>query len=135
VCLVGAYLGKSKIDGYVKKTGRASLLILILGTIIALATVGCVVILLTRLADNEWCLDGFIKFCKPLLVVKMPVLAIDFWKRCRFDWVPLCRRVVLLVLDGRREATPKPTQAQLRPHIHTQIHSLHPLLILLLKSR
>lgn len=63
VCLVGAYLGKSKIDGYVKKTGRASLLILILGTIIALATVGCVVILLTRLADNEWCLDGFNKFC------------------------------------------------------------------------
>lgn len=55
VCLLGAYVGKSKIDGYVKKTGKASLLILILATIIAIATVGCLVIMLTRLAGKDWC--------------------------------------------------------------------------------
>ena len=64
VCLSGAYVGKSKIDGYVKKTGKASLLILILATIIAIATVGCLVIMLTRLNDKDWCFDGFNDFCK-----------------------------------------------------------------------
>lgn len=63
VCFSGAIIGKMKIDGYVKRTGRASLLILILATIIALATLGCFVILLTRLADKDWCLDGFNQFC------------------------------------------------------------------------
>lgn len=63
VCFCGAYVGKSKIDGYIKKTGRASLLILILATIIAVATVGCLVILITRLADKDWCFDGFNEFC------------------------------------------------------------------------
>ena len=63
VCLAGAYVGKSKIDGYIKRTGRASLLIFILASIILFATLGCFVILFTRLADQGWCLDGFNKFC------------------------------------------------------------------------
>lgn len=63
VCLLGAYIGKSKIDGYVKKTGKASLLILILATIIAIATVGCLVIMLVRLASKDWCFEGFNEFC------------------------------------------------------------------------
>lgn len=63
VCLVGAIVGKRKIDGYVKRTGRASLLVFILAAIIAFATVGCVVILFTRLAEKDWCLDGFKTFC------------------------------------------------------------------------
>jgi uncharacterized membrane protein YfcA len=63
VCLAGALFGKSKIDAYVKRTGRTSLLILILAAIIAFATIGCFVILLTRLADQDWCFDGFNEFC------------------------------------------------------------------------
>eukprot|EP00934_Nitzschia_sp_Nitz4_P007570 Nitzschia sp. Nitz4//scaffold30_size153850//108286//109989//NITZ4_002788-RA/size153850-processed-gene-0.48-mRNA-1//-1//CDS//3329547294//7560//frame0 len=63
VCFFGAYIGKTKIDGYVKRTGRASILIFLLATIIALATLGCVVIVLTRLAAADWCFAGFNKFC------------------------------------------------------------------------
>ena len=63
VCLFGAFVGKRRIDRYIKRTGRASLLIFILATIITLATAGCIVILLTGLADQDWCLDGFNKFC------------------------------------------------------------------------
>jgi len=63
VCLVGAYLGKSKIDGYIKKTGRASILIFILASIIAFAAVGCLVIMVIGLADKDWCFEGFQKFC------------------------------------------------------------------------
>ncbi|GAX28672.1 hypothetical protein FisN_33Hh054 [Fistulifera solaris] len=63
VCLAGALFGKSKIDAYVKRTGRTSLLILILAAIIAFATIGCFVILLIRLADQDWCFDGFNEFC------------------------------------------------------------------------
>jgi len=63
VCFAGALVGKSMIDGYIKKTGRASLLIFILATIIAFATLGCFVILLTRLADQDWCFDSFNPFC------------------------------------------------------------------------
>jgi uncharacterized membrane protein YfcA len=63
ICLVVAVIGKKFIDGYVKKTGKASILIFMLATIIALATIGCVVIVLTRLASNEWCFAGFTKFC------------------------------------------------------------------------
>ncbi|GAX23161.1 hypothetical protein FisN_33Lh054 [Fistulifera solaris] len=63
VCLAGALFGKSKIDAYVKRTGRTSLLILILVAIIAFATIGCFVILLIRLADQDWCFDGFNEFC------------------------------------------------------------------------
>jgi len=63
ICLCGALLGKTKIDGYVKRTGKASLLIFLLAVIIALATVGCIVIVLTRLAAGGWCFAGFSKFC------------------------------------------------------------------------
>ena len=63
ICFCGAYLGKSTIDGYVKRTGRASFLIFILATIILVATCGCLVIMLTRLADQDWCFDGFRSFC------------------------------------------------------------------------
>ena len=63
VCFAGALVGKSKIDGYIKKTGRASLLIFILATIIAFATLGCFVIMLTRLAEQNWCFDSFNPFC------------------------------------------------------------------------
>jgi len=63
VCLTGAYLGKKYIDGYVKKTGKASILIGILATIIALATIGCLVIVFTRLAANNWCFAGFSQWC------------------------------------------------------------------------
>ena len=62
-CLTGAYVGKKYIDGYVKRTGKASLLIWLLATIIALATIGCVIIVITRLAEADWCLAGFNKFC------------------------------------------------------------------------
>eukprot|EP00565_Helicotheca_tamesis_P003823 CAMPEP_0185724688 /NCGR_PEP_ID=MMETSP1171-20130828/1096_1 /TAXON_ID=374046 /ORGANISM="Helicotheca tamensis, Strain CCMP826" /LENGTH=575 /DNA_ID=CAMNT_0028392599 /DNA_START=27 /DNA_END=1757 /DNA_ORIENTATION=+ len=63
ICLCGAYIGKKYIDAYVKKTGRASILIGILATIILLATIGCFVIMLTRLSSKNWCLDGFKAFC------------------------------------------------------------------------
>lgn len=63
VCLFGSILGKSKIDRYVKKTGRPSLLILILAINIALATAGCLVILLLKLNESNWCLEGFNEFC------------------------------------------------------------------------
>ena len=63
ICFCGAYIGKTYIDAYVKKTGKASVLIFLLATIIALATIGCIVIVLTRLADAGWCFDGFQEFC------------------------------------------------------------------------
>lgn len=63
VCFSGALVGKTKIDRYVKKTGKASILILLLATIIALATLGAVIIVLLRLAAADWCFAGFNKFC------------------------------------------------------------------------
>ena len=63
VCLAGALFGKSRIDKYIQRTGRASMLIFILATIIGLATIGCFVIMFIRLASQNWCLDGFNKFC------------------------------------------------------------------------
>jgi len=63
VCFIGAFIGKRFIDSYVKKTGKASVLVCILATIIAFATVGCFVIVLIRLAANNWCFEGFKKFC------------------------------------------------------------------------
>ena len=63
VCLIGAYIGKTKIDAYVKKTGMASILVGILATIIGLATIGCLIILFMNLAQVNWCLDGFKEFC------------------------------------------------------------------------
>lgn len=64
VCLVGAIFGKLKIDRYIKRTGRASLLILILASIVLFASIGFFVIMLTGLADNSWCLKGFNEFCR-----------------------------------------------------------------------
>lgn len=63
VTFSGAWIGKSRIDRYVKKTGRASILIFILASIIAFATVGCLIILITRLVDAEWCFEDFKPFC------------------------------------------------------------------------
>ena len=51
------------IDSYVKKSGRASILILLLAGIILFATIGCLVIVLTRLAAADWCFAGMNKFC------------------------------------------------------------------------
>jgi uncharacterized membrane protein YfcA len=63
VCFLGALFGKSQIDAYVKRTGRPSILIVILATIIALSTVGVFYSFFTRLAAKGWCLDGFNNFC------------------------------------------------------------------------
>jgi uncharacterized membrane protein YfcA len=63
VCFLGALFGKSKIDAYVKRTGRPSILIVILAIIIALSTVGIFYSFFTRLAAKGWCLDGFNDFC------------------------------------------------------------------------
>jgi uncharacterized membrane protein YfcA len=62
-CFVGAFLGKKYIDGYVKKTGKASILIFMLASIIAFATIGCIVTVFLRLSSSNWCLEGFKKFC------------------------------------------------------------------------
>ena len=35
-------------------------------TIVALATLGCVIVVITRLAQADWCLAGFNKFCNLL---------------------------------------------------------------------
>jgi uncharacterized membrane protein YfcA len=64
VSFAGAYIGKTYIDGYVKKTGKASLLIFLLATIIAFATVGTSYIVFSQLADANWCFAGFNQFCK-----------------------------------------------------------------------
>lgn len=45
-CMCGAYIGKTRVDAYVNRTGMVSMLIGTLATIIAFATVGCVSILL-----------------------------------------------------------------------------------------
>lgn len=63
ICLCGAYIGKTRIDSYVKKTGMSSVLIGVLAAIIAFATVGCVVIMLLNLSKVDWCIDGFKEFC------------------------------------------------------------------------
>jgi ABC-type Na+ efflux pump permease subunit len=63
VCLCGALCLKRKIDAYVKRTGRASLLIFVLACIILFATVGCIFLMLQRLAQKDWCFDGMNKFC------------------------------------------------------------------------
>jgi len=65
-CFAGAIVGKTKIDRYVKRTGKASLLIFLLATIIALATVGCIYIVITRLSKANWCFAGFNAFCSKL---------------------------------------------------------------------
>lgn len=62
-CLTGAYIGKRHIDQYVKRTGKASVLVFLLATIIAFAMVGTLVIVLIRLAETNWCFAGFSQFC------------------------------------------------------------------------
>ena len=63
VCFFGAYVGKTYIDAYVKRTGMASMLIGILAAIISLSVVGCATILYLNLSDKNWCLDGFSPLC------------------------------------------------------------------------
>ncbi len=63
VCFCGAFIGKKYIDGYVKKTGMASVLIGILAAIIGFATIGCFAIVILNLKNADWCFDGFKKFC------------------------------------------------------------------------
>ena len=65
VCFCGALVGKLKIDGIVKRTGKASILVFLLATIIAFATIGTLTIVLVRLAEADWCFAGFNQFCKP----------------------------------------------------------------------
>ncbi|KAG7367661.1 sulfite exporter TauE/SafE [Nitzschia inconspicua] len=62
-CFFGALVGKIYIDGYVKKTGKASILIFLLATIIAFATIGTLVIVLIRLTDTDRCLAWFHQYC------------------------------------------------------------------------
>ena len=64
VCFLGAVINKRQIDAYVKRTGRASVLIFILASIILFATIGCIYNLFAGLAAKDWCLDGFKQFCK-----------------------------------------------------------------------
>jgi hypothetical protein len=64
VCFLGAVINKRQIDAYIKRTGRASLLIFILATIIFLATMGCLYNLFSGLVAKDWCLDGLNHFCK-----------------------------------------------------------------------
>ena len=63
ICLLGAFIGKKYIDAWVKKTGMSSVLVGALATIIALATIGCIIILFMNLAKVDWCLAGFNSFC------------------------------------------------------------------------
>jgi uncharacterized membrane protein YfcA len=63
ICFSGAYVGKTYIDAYVKRTGMASMLIGILAAIISLSVVGCAVTLYLSLYDKNWCLDGFSSLC------------------------------------------------------------------------
>jgi uncharacterized membrane protein YfcA len=62
-CFCGALLGKGKIDAYVRRTGRSSVLIFILASIILFATLGCLFQMLKRLSEKEWCFDGLNEFC------------------------------------------------------------------------
>jgi len=62
-CFAGALVGKTYIDRYVKRTGKTSILIFLLAMIIALATLGAVVIALLRLSAADWCFAGFNNFC------------------------------------------------------------------------
>lgn len=62
-CFIGALVGKTKIDNYVKKTGKASVLIFLLAMIIALATCGALIIALLRLHNNDWCFPLFKPLC------------------------------------------------------------------------
>lgn len=62
-CWVGALVGKTVIDRYVRRAKKASLLVFLLATILSFATVGTVVIVLIRLSEANWCFAGFNQFC------------------------------------------------------------------------
>lgn len=62
-CLVGAYVGKTYIDGYVKKTGKASVLILLLASFSTFACLGTLSVVFADLAKADWCFAGFNQFC------------------------------------------------------------------------
>jgi uncharacterized membrane protein YfcA len=63
VTFSGALVGKTQIDGYVKRTGKASLLVMLLTIILVLATMGCFSTIFTTLSSAGWCLSGFNKYC------------------------------------------------------------------------
>ena len=63
LCFVGSMTGKHLIDGYVQKTGRPSILVLILAILVALVTVGVITIIFLDISANSWCLEGFSDFC------------------------------------------------------------------------
>lgn len=90
VCFFGALLLKSLIDACVKRTSKASLLVLILATIIAVSTVGVFYVFFTGLADKGWCLEGFNQFCKVMDEEMCPVekgrLLASSFKSNEFEW-------------------------------------------------
>jgi uncharacterized membrane protein YfcA len=63
VCVSGAYIGKSHIDAYVKRTGMTSVLVGLLASIISLSVIGIAIALISDLSSKGWCLDGFSAFC------------------------------------------------------------------------
>jgi len=63
ITLTGALILKPRIDAYIRRTGRASILIGLLAVIILLATCGCAFVLFSNLARDDWCLAGFRQFC------------------------------------------------------------------------
>lgn len=63
ITLTGALILKPRIDAYIRRTGRASILIGLLAMIILLATCGCAFVLFSNLARDDWCLAGFRQFC------------------------------------------------------------------------
>jgi len=74
ITLTGALFLKPKIDAYIRRTGRASVLILSLAVIILLATCGCAFVLFASLARENWCLDGFREFCPCLYILSLLAL-------------------------------------------------------------
>jgi hypothetical protein len=91
---VGAYVGKTYIDGYVKRTGKASILIFLLATIIALATIGTSYIVFTRLAEANWCFAGFNQFCKiPQQNQEVTCAPGDAWIKQQASWQMLSTNI------------------------------------------
>lgn len=63
VAFCGAYVGKSKIDKVVKEKKMTSILIFILASIIAFATVMISVAGLLKYEDQDWCFEGMHSIC------------------------------------------------------------------------
>ncbi|CAD7956187.1 unnamed protein product [Amoebophrya sp. A25] len=64
VSFLGAYLGKAKIDRYVKERNATSILIFILAFIIASATIMISVAGVSRYSGQDWCLESAQPLCK-----------------------------------------------------------------------